>query len=227
MKKYFLGCVFTLALLGLSATTAHANFIFAVSVDTSGLSSNYTAPFGIDLQLISGLNASGNTAALSDFNFGSGGSASGSPSSMGGNVSGSLSSTVTLIANPSNFFNDFNQGFTPGSMLSFTVDLTTRVGTPTPDSFAFYILQNYSPNSGVAIPTTDTFASSVVSADITSSNPSIIQAFAGLNGVPPAPTITPLTSPVPEPTSLTLFALALATLAAGRGWQRWQSAGAA
>ena len=97
MKKYFLGCVFTLALLGLSATTAHANFIFAVSVDTSGLSSNYTAPFGIDLQLISGLNASGNTAALSDFNFGSGGSASGSPSSMGGNVSGSLSSTAHLF----------------------------------------------------------------------------------------------------------------------------------
>jgi hypothetical protein len=118
------------------------------------------------------------------------------------------------------FFNDFNQGFTPGSTLSFQVDLTTQLGTPTPDSFAFYILQNYSANGGTPIPTTDTFASSLVSVDITSSNPSTIQAFAGINGIPPTPTITPLTSPVPEPSSLTLFALCLATLAAGHGWQR-------
>jgi hypothetical protein len=73
MKQKLLGGVFALALLSLSATTSQADFIFNVSVDTSGLSSNYTAPFGIDFQLISGGSAPSNTVTISDFNFGSGG----------------------------------------------------------------------------------------------------------------------------------------------------------
>jgi hypothetical protein len=221
MKKYLFEGAFTLVLLLLGTRTVRADFIFNVSVNTSGLSndSSLSGPLGIDFELISGGSATTHTATISDFNFGSGGSANGSPSSLGGNVIGSLASTVTLTANSVSFFNDFNQGFTPGSTLSFQVDLTTNVGTPTPDSFAFYILQGYSPNSGIPIPTTDNLASSLVSVDITSSDLTV-QAFGGTNGDPPSPDVTPVTSPVPEPTTLPLFALGLATLAAGRGWQR-------
>ncbi len=219
MKRNLLGFLLALALVSLSATAVHADYIFDVSVDTSGLSANYTAPFGIDFQLFSGGNASGNTATISNFAFGGG---SPVPPASGLNPSnppsGDLSSTVVLNTSPSLGLADFNEGFTPGTTLTFRVDLTTNVGTPNPDSFTFYILQSYSPNNGTPIPTTDTFASSLITVDITSSTPPV-QVFAGLNGVPPAPTITPLTS-VPEPASLSLFVLGLGTLAAGRRWQR-------
>jgi hypothetical protein len=218
MRKKFLGGLLTLLLLLLSTLPAQADYVINVSVNTSGLSGNYTAPFGIDFELLSGGAASGNTAVISNINLG-GGSPVGTPGNLFGTgiSTGDLGTSVTLGTSPSLGFADFNQGFTPGSTLSFKVDLSTNPGS-TPDSFSFYILESYSLNNGTPILTTDALASSLVSVDLSSSTPAA-QAYAGVNGVPPLPSVTPLTS-VPEPASLTLFAIGLVGLAAGRRRQR-------
>ena len=113
-----------------------AGQIFNVSLDTSKLASDYTGPFGLDFELVG---TSGNTITVSNFAFGSGSAGPGSAFLTGG-ASGDLSSTVTL-ADPTNFFSDFNQQFTPGATLTFTVD-TTLVAPPsggTPDNFSMVL----------------------------------------------------------------------------------------
>ena len=61
----------------LAAATCKANIIYDVSLDTSGLAGNVNGPFAVDFQLTSGDTTSGvvNTATLSSFTFGTGGSA--------------------------------------------------------------------------------------------------------------------------------------------------------
>jgi hypothetical protein len=119
-------------LLILAADPARADEIFNVSLDTSKLASDYTGPIGLDFELI-GTNA--NTITVSNFAFGSGSPGPGSAFLTGG-ASGDLSGTVSLT-DTANFFSDFNQQFTPGATLTFTVD-TTLVAPPSggiPDNF--------------------------------------------------------------------------------------------
>lgn len=229
MRKNVLGSVLALALVGLSATTVYADLIFTVSVDTSQLtaSNGFTEPFGLDFELLTG-GFSQNMATISDFNL-SGGISNNMPSSMFGNSTGSLETPpVTLTSSASLGFADFNEGFFPNtaplSTLSFKVDLTTNPGA-TPDSFSFYILENYVPNGGTPITTSDPFGS-LVSVEITGSD-SVPQAFTfGPNNSLPQVNVIPSVA-TPEPASLTLFAVGLAGLAIGRRWQRRREMAAA
>jgi hypothetical protein len=92
--------------------------IYSVTLNTAPLIGNANAPFALDFQLTSGNTTSAveNTASLSQFNVGTGGSAgTGRPFPNSGNASGNLASTVTLSTSGGTFFSEFSQDFTPGN----------------------------------------------------------------------------------------------------------------
>ena len=130
-------------ILAFLPSVGHAGLIVRVNLDTSPLINSSAGPFALDFVLNNGNGDLNNTTiAISDFNFGVGGSA-GLPGSIftSDGASGSLSSSVTLT-DTQQFFNEFYQEFTPGSSLSFTVDISSSDTGTTPDSFAFTILDS-------------------------------------------------------------------------------------
>jgi len=127
------------AFVYLAAATCHADFIFSVVTDTAPLIGHPAGPFSLEFQLNdgSGTNDGNNTALLSDFDF-HGGHPVGSATLIGG-ASGDLGSNIVLADN--DFLNEFFQEFTPGPLLTFTVDLSLNVDAgPQPDQFSFAIL---------------------------------------------------------------------------------------
>src|SRR5262245_42327838 len=122
--------------LGLvSGSASVAQRTYDVILDTSALQTAATGPYALDFQFIdgSGTGDANNTVGLSDFLFGSAGSASGSPTLTGG-ARGGLSSGFALT--DSGFFNEALQGFTPGDQLRFTLSLSTQVDADgIPDEF--------------------------------------------------------------------------------------------
>jgi hypothetical protein len=214
MKRLLLRCVVALALFALRTTAANADFItYNVTLDTSGLAANFPgqALFAVDFQLNDGSGAGGdgnNTATITNFSVDGGHLSELNPGGTppGSDVSGILSSTLTITdAGSLGGFNDYNQAFVPGSILSFNVELSTNVSSSeqtTPDEFSFAV---YSNNFGSL--------ASLLTIDITSPNPTVTTS-GGLLGngfqVPP-----PDVSAVPEPTSLSLFGLGLGALAIG------------
>jgi hypothetical protein len=145
-----------------TVTVCHA-LSFTVTVDTTDLAAQTTppAPFVLEFQLVDGDGTVDNTATLSSFNFGIGGSATGTAATTGG-ASGDLS--ISVILTDSVLFNEFIQGFTPSatSPLTFRLDITGNVEPSTPDSFSFAIFDS----SGTGIPTS--FFDVFVQIDITS-----------------------------------------------------------
>jgi hypothetical protein len=132
--------------------SASATVIADISVDTSPLIGHPAGPFSLEFQLNLGGEDSGSGllwAVLSNFDF-SGGSPAGSPNYVGG-ATGSLASSVTLF--DLSFFNQFIQPFTPGSHLSFHMELAPNGFVVFPDEFTFAILDR----TGVEIPTTSPF----------------------------------------------------------------------
>src|SRR5260370_28684447 len=107
-----LGCIL------LSASICRAGVVYDVSLNTSPLIGHAAGPFSLGFQLNDGSGAgdANNTAILSAFQFGVGGSALGTPVLAGG-ATGSLASGVTIT--DSSFFNAFSQQFNPGSLLQF------------------------------------------------------------------------------------------------------------
>lgn len=206
MKRLRLACLIgflAVLLLGLEQQPAYADPLgFTVSLTTSGLVGNLNGPFSVALVFTDGSGAgdSNNTVLLSGFSFG-GGSA-GSVSSSSGGVVGNLSSGISLT--DSSFFSDLVSAFTPGSTLSFAVNMTTNVdGGGTPDQFSFSILNG----SGFDINTQDpTGANSLLTLNIDSASPTI-QTFAS------AFTPAPSAGVVPEPATLLLVGTGLAGVA--------------
>src|SRR5262249_56434597 len=92
---------------------------------TSPLTGN--GPFKLDLQFLDGSGTPGdlnnNVVTLTSFAFGAGGSALGSGTATGG-ASGGLTAGVTL--KDTGFFNEYIENFTPGSLLSFTLNATNN-----------------------------------------------------------------------------------------------------
>lgn len=128
------------------ATLAGANVIYTITMDTSAIGGPGFA-LAFSFQDGSGLGDDNNAVVLGNFAFG-GGSAAGGGVAVGG-ASGALATSVNL--HDSAFANLFVEGFTPGNLLSFTLDLTTNVDPGgTPDLFGFAIL-----SGGAAIPTLD------------------------------------------------------------------------
>jgi hypothetical protein len=131
-----------LALALWAVQPASADTVYTVTMDTSALVGN--GPFTLDLQFLDGsglpIDLNNNTVTLTNFAFGAGGSPSGGGTATGG-ASGSLASGVTL--KDTAFFNEYFENFTPGALLSFTID-TTNGPDPggTPDLFTLAILNS-------------------------------------------------------------------------------------
>ena len=162
-----------------SVAICRAGVIYDVSLNTTPLIGEAAGPFSLGFQLNDGSGAgdANNTAILSNFQFGIGGSASGSPSVFGG-ATGDLSSGITLI--DSSFLNALAQSFNPGNSLSFRIQVSTNLDAGgTPDEFSFSILDS----SGAQIPTNG-FVDAFLLLDIDSSNPTL-QTFSSDPSRPP------------------------------------------
>lgn len=212
MYKYI---PFALALIFVSHLKADA--VYDVSVNTSALIANVHAPFALDFQLTSGDASSGvvNTATLSDFAFGAGGSvATGQPFSNSGNASGGLGSEVVLSTTGGVFFNEFSQFFQPGTLLSFHLDLTNHAeAPPTPDEFTFQMIDN----TGTEIPTTDPSGSnSLLVVDLLGS-PLQFQDYAtNGDGISVSPQVTSVVATTPEVSTFLITGFGLLVLISGR-----------
>lgn len=183
-----------------------ADQVWTVSLDTSQLAANYTGPFALDFELIG---SDGNTVTLSNTSFGNNGNAGPGPAFLTGGASGDLGSRVSLSDSP-NFFSDFNQQFTPGSTLTFTVD-STLVAPPSggsPDNFSMVIFQSYDPVNGynpltgmggTTIPTTDpSGADTFFNFDVNGPGATTLSSYPDASG---NITITIIPASVPEPSS--------------------------
>ncbi len=231
-KPRFTSWTVAAALFVFAAVTAHADLILDVTLDTMPLTSAEAAsagPFSLAFQLDQGSQAGNNSATISDFSFGAGGSAGSScpaalsPCTFGG-ASGDISSAVDL--NTSSAFNALVENFTPGDTLSFVLDLTTNVDAGgTPDAFAFSILDS----SGNPIPTLDpTGADTLLTINIDSASPAFLTYATDpssdtLGGSGPSITmdapIVSSPSAVPEPRESGLFCMGV-LLAGAFLWRR-------
>ena len=205
-------------------TPARADSVFTVTLNTAPLTAlpgSSAGPFGLAFQLVDGSGASdaNNTATISNFQFG-GGSAAACPSSCTafGGVTGSALSSIVLTDTA--FFSALAETFTPGSSLSFQVDLTTNVDAgATPDLFAFSLLDA----NGASLPTLDPLgANTLVSVNIDSANP-LVLSYGTDSSLPTsaggvalsiaAPVIgVPATGTVPEPGAWPVAGISLAGL---------------
>ena len=206
------------SLVCLPGPSARADLSWTVTLDTSQMAANYTGPFGLDFELIG---TDGNTVTLSGFSFGGGSAGPGSAFLSGGAV-GNLGSRVVLH-DASSFLNDFNQQFTPGGALSFTVT-STLVPPPSgtsPDNFSMVIFYGYDPSTGYnptggpvppLIPTRDpTGLDTFLTINVNGPGSTTAVGYPGADGTIPI-TVTQSTA-VPEPSTgisvlITLLCLA-------------------
>jgi hypothetical protein len=213
--------------LFLTGPAASAGQIWTVSLDTSQLATNFTGPFALDFELVG---SNGNTVTLSNFSFGSGGSAGPGPAFLTGGASGALGSSVSLNDSV-NFFSDFNQQFTPGGTLAFSMD-STLIPPPSggsPDNFSMVIFSRYDPVNGynpltgaggTPIPTTDpTGNDTFFNFNVNGPGATTVDSFPSASG-DVSITVTP-TSVVAEPSSSVLALLSVMCMAGAICWRRW------
>lgn len=142
-------------------------------------------------------------ASLQILNFASNGTLAGSPT-LTGDVTGLLPGT--LMFDNSTGFNDYFDGFTYGSTPTFNVRLygpalSAPNGTATSGStFAFSIFSN--PAGTTPALTTDLINGFAATIDVNLKGTTMVTNYSGQTKV------TPLTTPVPEPSSLTLLGTA-------------------
>jgi hypothetical protein len=119
-----------------------------------------------------------------------------------GDVSGSLSSTVTF--SDTSFFNELLQPITLGNTFRFQLDTTNAFAGGTPDSFSFFILDS----SGFPLGTTDPISGSnaLFALDLNGTGNGNLSVFASTSTQPNQPTwsVVPVQS-VPEPSCLGLM----------------------
>jgi hypothetical protein len=206
--------------LMLAGSVARADQVWTVSVDTSNLVANYLpGPFGIDFEL---LGTDGNTVTLTNFSFGAGGSTVLGTAFLTNGASGDLSSSVSLN-DGAYFFNDFNQGFTPGSTLTFTMDSTLIAPQPltAPDNFSMVIYNDYNPSMGL-------YGTPITTTDPMNGNNTFFN-FNIDGTVPPTMLVysTPsgdvsvvVTASVPEPSSAVIMLFGVLGISGAMNWRR-------
>lgn len=190
----FLAVLVAACLLLNAAESQASTMSYHVTVTTAALLGSPSAPFALDFQLNGG-SPNGNTATISNFTFGGGAATSNPAATFSGLATGSLGTSVTLNDNSTNSFNEFFQGFNPGTTLSFDLLLTTNVNTPTPDAFSFAILDKTLGN----IPTTaPDLGDELLLVNLNSSKPTV-ETFKGTGN------FAGVAAGVPEPGSLALL----------------------
>jgi hypothetical protein len=193
------------SLLAFCPEPARAGFItYNVSIDASTLNgqSGY-----LDFEFNPGGAGAGSaTAAVADFSPGGNLLPSAPLNSVSGDVTGSLPGTLTL--GNSTAFNDYFEGFTYDTTISFDVTLSgPAVGGPggtVGSSFAFSL---YDSTGTMPLLTTDRNGS-VATLDLNPDGSTTGLTFPATPGGSPAATVTPLAPPaVPEPSTLSLALL--------------------
>jgi hypothetical protein len=180
-----------------SVSFCQAQLIFDVTVDSSPLQANPSAPFSLDFQLNdgSGTLEGNNTVTIDHFDF-HGGTWTG-PSSF------TLTDNTLPALGPANTI-------TPGPLLSFRVTLTAQVDAGgTPDQFSFAILDKNS----AEIPTLG-LGDAFVSVDIDSPSP-LVNSFAADLSRTDIDIGAPAIAPVPEPAGIGIFAGSLCLISVG------------
>ncbi len=176
---------------------------FLVSIDTASLAADSVdQPFALALQFNSGgTTGVQNTATLSNFSFNGGQAEDNTSIFTSGDATGTLTSGISLDTD-GGAFSYYQQNFTPGTSISFTLNTTCDLVDPTidtPDGFAIQLLDA----AGVQLPTLDPSTADTV-LTITYDNPLSVETFAsdptrtttgGATLAFAAPTITA----VPEP----------------------------
>ncbi len=186
------------ALLSAAPLTAWS-YSLDFNIDTSSLAGN-TATLAFDL--IDGDGAINNTVQISNF------LPSGSyiPGALSGDASGTLNSTVFLGDN-SLVINEFLQSITLGNTLQFHIETSNlfNPGSLTPDSFAFFILDD---STGLPLfATTDPFgADALFAVDLTGANDGL-SVFSSTAG--PSWTVQSSSVSVPTPSPLLLLVVGI------------------
>jgi len=205
----------TIAGMVLLVQPSWAAIVYTVQLDTSALVGK--GAFSLDYQFIDGSGSptdlNNNTVTAGGFNFGAG-SPSGTAILFGG-ATGDLTGGVTL--QDTQFFNEFTQGFNPGNLLSFNLQVTTNPDPGgVPDELSFAILDS----TGAEVATTGP-ASEFFSVTIDSANPTVLF-YGSAPGAAfdiPAPSVT-VASAVPEPGEMGLTLAWLLAMFWSRGRHR-------
>lgn len=194
-----LSCI---TVLVFATNVANADAIYDVRVDTSSL----TSPTVANFNLFSNGAVSGNTATITNITFGGGSAGTGCPATFQSctvGATGDLSTSIVL--NDSAGFSQFFENFSPGSTLSFVLDLTTNAPPidPTlfPDAFGFTLFDS----NGNLLPGADS-TGDYLAISIDSANPTIVSQVPG---------VTLSSAAVPEPDTLALLAIGCIPLFSG------------
>jgi hypothetical protein len=190
------------AVLLLAAGMANADAMYDVTVDTHSLSSGTAAAF----TLFPGGAPVTNTATISDITFGGGSAGTSCPMSVqpcAQNSTGDLTTSIVLNDTAGN--SQFIENFTPGSTLSFVLDLTTNAPTdPTlfPDEFSFTLLDS----NGIPLQDADAITGQYLSIEMDSANPTVLTQV---------PAVSLNTPKVPEPGTLVLLTVGCVPVISG------------
>ena len=213
-RRFFMALWCCLALV---AGATQGAITYNVSLDTTPLIGNTNGPFYVDFRMTDGSGGTdpNNWATISNISFG-GGTATSTPlptNGFNGTPAGDLYGTVSLTDNV--LFTQFQQPFTPGTNLTFQLQLTTNGDPPgdgsIQDEFHFSIDWN-DPIFGVVPMPVANFASgnALLAAFILPGGLSVLT-YQTDGGSAPGVTLGPPTfeqlggSGVPEPSTLLLM----------------------
>ena len=201
------------ASLLLLAAPAQASLTYHATINgLSALASDPGNPYSLDFTLLPGgsTTTGSNAVTLSNFTF-TGGAVSGS-STITGTASGDFgsSATVSLTGNPA--YSDINQAFSSSTTaIGFDVNLSdTFFSGTTPDNFLVSLLDH----NGIPLATTDGTASTLLSSDISSSDPSVVYNNIALfsSTSPAGISMTLSAEAVPEPSRALLGMIGISTM---------------